>query len=122
MAQYGLPEVHTSVAEVEHELLLWNSQPDVLYTHASASFAVLNDEQRQIFATIADAVRSEQPLCMFVDGKAGRGKTFLINALCEYVRAQGHIVIPTATAAFAAQLYPGGRTTHSAFKVCFATT
>jgi hypothetical protein len=36
----------------------------------------------------------------------------------------GRIVIPTATSAFAAQLYPGGRTTHSAFKVsnnCFNT-
>lgn len=55
---------------------------------------------------------------MFVDGKAGRGKTFLINALCEHIQSQGEIIIPTVTAAFATQLYPGGRTTHSTFKVC----
>jgi predicted ATPase len=57
------------------------------------------------------------PLCLFVDGKAGRGKTMLVNTLCDKIRSLGKIVIPTATAAFAAQLYPGGRTTHSAFKV-----
>ena len=28
------------------------------------------------------------------------------------------IILPTATSAFAAQLYAGGRTTHSMFKVC----
>ena len=55
---------------------------------------------------------------MFVDGKAGRGKTFLVNTLCAWVRAEGRIALPTATSAFAAQLYPGGRTTHSTFGVC----
>ncbi|KAJ6611585.1 hypothetical protein B0H10DRAFT_1809232, partial [Mycena sp. CBHHK59/15] len=51
----------------------------------------------------------------FVDGKAGRRKTTLVNVLCDMLRSMGRIVILTATAAFAAQLYPGGGTTHSAF-------
>ncbi|KAJ6538259.1 hypothetical protein DFH09DRAFT_895923, partial [Mycena vulgaris] len=57
-------------------------------------------------------------LCVFIDGKAGRGKTTLVNALCDNLklRSIGRIVIPTGTAAFAAQLYPSGRTPQSAFK------
>ena len=54
---------------------------------------------------------------MFIDGKAGCGKTFLVNTLCAWVRAVGRIALPTATSAFAAQLYPGGHTTHSTFGV-----
>ena len=57
------------------------------------------------------------PLLMFIDGKAGQGKTFLVCAIIDRIRSMGQIALPTATAAFAAQLYPGGQTTHSAFKV-----
>jgi len=64
------------------------------------------------------AISKDEPLLMFVDGKAGRGKTFLVNTLCAWVRFIGEIALPTATSAFAAQLYPGGRTTHSTFGVC----
>ncbi|KAF8141784.1 hypothetical protein EV363DRAFT_1144330, partial [Boletus edulis] len=53
----------------------------------------------------------------FIDGKAGRSKTFLINAVCDKLRSLSRIVLPTTSSAFAAQLYSGGRTTHSMFKV-----
>ncbi|KAI0661178.1 DNA helicase Pif1 like protein, partial [Cubamyces menziesii] len=77
----------------------------------------LNAEQYQIYTEIMDAVTHRRPLCAFVDGKAGRGKTFLVNTICNKLRSAGHVVLPTATSAFAAQLYPGGKTTHSVFKV-----
>ncbi|KAI0779786.1 PIF1-like helicase-domain-containing protein, partial [Fomes fomentarius] len=77
----------------------------------------LNAEQYGIYTEIMDAVTNRKPLCAFVDGKAGRGKTFLVNTICNKLRSEGHIVLPTATSAFAAQLYPGGKTTHSVFKV-----
>ncbi|TFK58041.1 hypothetical protein BDN72DRAFT_917494, partial [Pluteus cervinus] len=48
---------------------------------------------------------------------AGRGKTTLINAVCTWTRIRHEIALATATSAFAAQLYPGGTTTHSMFKV-----
>ncbi|KAJ7923936.1 DNA helicase Pif1 like protein [Mycena leptocephala] len=78
---------------------------------------MFNTDQLAIYSRILSAITDNRPLCMFIDGKAGRGKTTLVNALCDKLRSMGHIVIPTATSAFAAQLYPGGRTTHSAFKV-----
>ena len=54
---------------------------------------------------------------MFVNGAAGTGKTFLTCACCNCARSRQKIVLATATSAFAAQLYPGGRTTHATFKV-----
>jgi PIF1-like helicase len=53
----------------------------------------------------------------FVDSQAGTGKTFLVCTLCDTIRTFGLLALPTATAGYAAQLYHGGRTTHSAFKV-----
>ncbi|KAJ7494998.1 hypothetical protein FB451DRAFT_1019790 [Mycena latifolia] len=67
-------------------------------------------DQLEIYNYALHAVMNGILLCLFVDGQAGRGKTMLINTLCNKVRSLGKIVIPT-TAAFAAQLYPAGCTT-----------
>ena len=79
--------------------------------------AAFNPEQRHIFDIVLEAVHSHKPHVAFIDGPAGRGKAFLVNALCAQLRAEGRIVLATATSGYAAQLYPGGRTTHSTFKV-----
>ena len=114
---YGLPDPITFSAEVEHELERWGRDHIGLRNRVATAIAIMTDEQHFIYNRIMSSVLEREPLLAFIDGKAGRGKTFLINAICDKVRSLGHIVIPTATAAFAAQLYPGGRTTHSAFKV-----
>lgn len=117
LEEYGLPVPRTYSREVLCELQRWNAHPEGLAARADAAERQLNLEQAAVFNEVMDAVRNDRPLCLFIDGKAGRGKTFLVNAICDAVRSTGRIVIPTATSAFAAQLYPGGRTTHSAFKV-----
>jgi hypothetical protein len=117
LGDFGLPEPIVHSREVEHELLRWGQNPDLLSQRADHAVAILKAGQLEIYNYALAAVMNAAPLCLFVDGKAGRGKTMLVNTLCDKVRSLGKIVIPTATAAFAAQLYPGGRTTHSAFKV-----
>ncbi|TFY73333.1 hypothetical protein EWM64_g10679 [Hericium alpestre] len=103
-------------SEVQHELDRWQADAS-LSARAQAALDILNTEQQAIFDEVLANVRTSSPLLMFIDGKAGRGKTFLVNSLCDYLRAHNQIVLATATAAYAAQLYPGGRTTHSTFKV-----
>jgi hypothetical protein len=98
---------------------------DELRSHVSHAFDHFTDEQLHIFTTVQTTVASDHApsgLLIFIDGKAGRGKTFLINAICSYVRSRGEIVLATATSAFAAHLYPGGTTVHAAFKVCFSSS
>lgn len=117
LSDFGLPEPIVHSREVEHELMRWGQNPDVLAQRADQAVSILKPEQLEIYEHALASIMNGEPLCLFVDGKAGRGKTMLINTLCDKVRSLGRIVLPTATAAFAAQLYPGGRTTHSAFKV-----
>ena len=117
LAFYGLPEPTTFSAEINHELERWGRDPVGLSNRAHTAVDRMTHEQRFIYEQIMTSVMTEQSHIAFVDGKAGRGKTFLVNAICDKIRSLGRIVIPTATAAFAAQLYPGGRTTHSVFKV-----
>ena len=115
---YSLPDPVSFTAEVRHELERWGRDPTGLCSRVTTAIATMTDEQHFIYDQIMSSVLKQESLLAFIDGKAGQGKTFLINAICDKVRSLGYIVIPTATAAFAAQLYPGGRTTHSAFKVC----
>lgn len=118
LEEYGLLPLRNYTREVLHELRRWNAYPEELAERAAAAAERLNAKQAAIFNEVMAAVDNNQPLSLFIDGKAGRGKTFLMNAICDAVRLRNRIVIPTATSAFAAQLYRGGRTTHSAFKVC----
>lgn len=114
---YGLPQPSIHSSEVTHELERWEPLRASLTTRAAEMSSNFNVEQRHIFDLILQAVHSGQPHVAFIDGPAGRGKTFLVNTLCAQLRAEGRIVLATATSGYAAQLYPGGRTTHSTFKV-----
>ena len=118
LTDYGLPQPLVHDNEVEWELRRWSQQSWALQQQVNVSLSVFNSEQHSIFSRVQYAISNNEPLLMFVDGKAGRGKTFLVNTLCAWVRSTGRIALPTATSAFAAQLYPGGRTTHSTFGVC----
>ncbi|KAH9915677.1 PIF1-like helicase-domain-containing protein, partial [Fomitopsis serialis] len=113
---YGLPSPSFHSREVEVELAQWRNR-EILASRAGKAAAKLNAEQYEIYSEILQAVEEERPLYAFVDGKAGRGKTFLVHSICNRLRSQGRVVLATATSGFAAQLYPGGRTTHSTFKI-----
>lgn len=114
---YGLPQPEYSGSEVFAEIQRWAPQIPQLLSAAEHALTLFNTEQLQVFQVVWNAIQHGQPLCVFIDGRAGRGKTFLVNALCLAVRGHQKIVLATASSGFAAQLYPGGRTTHSTFKV-----
>lgn len=117
LSDYQLPDVAPHAREVDHELQKWAHIAHRLAARARAARALFNTEQDAIYNEIMAAVHAERPLLLFVDGKAGVGKSFLINVVCDQVRSENLIALPTATSAFAAQLYDGGRTLHSTFKV-----
>lgn len=114
---YGLPQPSFHSREVELELAQWRDHPNVLSLRVDTLVSQLNPEQHKIYRGIISEVETGQSIRVFVDGKAGRGKPFLVNAICNKLRSIGRIVLTTATSGFAAQLYPGGRTTHVTFKV-----
>ena len=115
---YGLPQPEYSGSEVIAEIQRWSSQTPRLLSLAQNALVLFNAKQLEIFHVVWNAIQQNQPLCLFIDGKARGGKTFLVNTLCSVVRGHQKIILATVTSGFAAQLYPGGRTTHSTFKVC----
>ena len=117
LADYGLPEPDSHSQEVEHEMVCWGGNHEMLAAWADRAYNMFNNEQKDIYEDVIHAVIHHMPLLMLIDGKAGWGKTFLVCAIIDRIRSMGQIALPTATAAFAAQLYLGGWTTHSAFKV-----
>ena len=54
----------------------------------------------------------ESPHPIHIDGRAGRGKTYVLYPVIGALRKLGDIVLLSASSAFAAKIYPGGRTTH----------
>lgn len=53
----------------------------------------LNVEQRAVWDAIKPAIDNALPLCAFIDGRAGTGKTFLYNLILAYTRSEDHILL-----------------------------
>nr|XP_043615700.1 ATP-dependent DNA helicase PIF1-like [Erigeron canadensis] len=77
----------------------------------------LNADQKAAYDEIISRVDNNLPGVFFIDGPGGTGKTFLYNALLVEVRSHGLIALASATSGAVANNMPGGRTTHSRFKI-----
>jgi ATP-dependent 26S proteasome regulatory subunit len=83
----------------------------------------MNAEQRHVFSTIVDCtttfgqMRTTGKSPFFLEGKPGHGKTFVINAVVNHLRARAHIVLIVGSSALAATLYEGGRKAHNLFQI-----
>ena len=83
LEEYGLPQPERPGSETSAEIRRWSSQIHHLLSAAEYALTIFNAEQFNIFKIVWDAIQQQQPLRLFIDGKAGRGKTFLVNALCS---------------------------------------
>ncbi|KAH7679123.1 DNA helicase protein [Dioscorea alata] len=77
----------------------------------------LNQEQLIIYAKILETVNTGEGGMFFVYGHGGTEKTFLWNTIISKIRSEGKIVLVVASSGIASLLLPGGRTTHSRFKI-----
>ena len=103
------------LTEVDRELLRWNCERCQQFVGAHQS--LLSPDERVIFDEVIDAVQNERALLMYVDSRSGRGKTLLMKVITAAVRAQGKIVLCTATTGLAALNHEGGTTAHSMYKI-----
>ncbi|KAF6514101.1 hypothetical protein HZS61_006357 [Fusarium oxysporum f. sp. conglutinans] len=115
MRQFGLPEPAGIERELQLELAAFARQREALMMRSHQNYAVLNAEQRRIFDVIYSSLAAGG--CFFIDGRAGRGKTFLMSTLCDYVRAEGKVVCVAGSTALSVTLYERGRTAHSTFGI-----
>jgi PIF1-like helicase len=64
-----------------------------------------------------DAQPLGQSNTLFLSAKAGRGKTYVLNALLAAARLQGMVALAASFTGLAAQDYTGGMTLHRLFKL-----
>ena len=77
----------------------------------------LNNGQRHAFDKIWQSIICKEGKVFFIYGFGGCGKTYLYEALCHALRAEGIIIICVASTGLACLILPGGQTAHSAFKI-----
>ena len=80
----------------------------------------LNEGQENVVESIKNIIKlhkenPESPYLMFLQGRAGTGKTFTTNILIQELTKQGNNVLVTGTTGIAASQYKGGQTVHSLF-------
>lgn len=113
----GLPEPHFDwggVVKAPEE----DYDPVAEAALANELIPTLNTDQRRCFKAIMGRMETHPQECHFyLQGPGGSGKTYLYKTICHYVRGQNKIVLCVASTGIAALLLPGGRTSHSQFKI-----
>ena len=79
--------------------------------------ASLNPQQRICYNRILSCLTEPTTTQVFLQGPAGMGKTFLYRCLCGMLCAQNKVVLCVASSGIAAQLLPGGITSHLRFRI-----
>ncbi|KAH7110384.1 hypothetical protein B0J13DRAFT_578015, partial [Dactylonectria estremocensis] len=68
--------MHIIKRELNIEFDAFTSQREELLARSHRSYEAFNADQRHVFDTIYSAI--PEGGCLFIDGKSGRGKTFLV--------------------------------------------
>jgi len=123
LADFGLPEPQLRSAELIAEYETYEPLSEQLRERAHLKYQQMNAEQKHVYDTLLHAIlthhydSNNHAGPFFVEGKPGRGKTFVIDALCCDLRSRGLIILIVGTSALSATLYEGGRTAHNLFRI-----
>ncbi|CAB3241223.1 unnamed protein product [Arctia plantaginis] len=78
---------------------------------------LLNEQQKQVYETLMQAVDNNTGGLFFLDAPGGTGKTFVISLILAIIQSRCDIALALASSGIAATLLDGGRTAHSALKL-----
>lgn len=120
LKDFGLPQPHMVSVAVEDELSYFAGRQFALLTLSTTMYSQMTDEQKQIFNYLLDGVTHPSHLpkkCIFIEGMAGRGKSFLLHGLCHRLRSEKKIVIIGGSTALSIRTYERGRTLHNLFHI-----
>ena len=116
-SRYGIPEPQKPLNELDQEKSLLISSKQTNEAVRDINIGLLTSEQKEIFDRVMHAVKYQQELPIFLQARAGRGKTFLLRTLTASVRALSKIVIVVATTGIAAIDHERGTTAHNRFGI-----
>ncbi|XP_050059695.1 uncharacterized protein LOC126550985 [Aphis gossypii] len=90
---------------------------DTLQEFVRNNVPLLNEQQKQVYKTLMQAVDNNTGGLFFLDAPGGTGKTFVISLILATIRSRCDIALALASSEIAATLLDGGRTAHSALKL-----
>lgn len=118
LSEFQLPTPYSMTSELSCEAAAFQSYSAEMTTAVERMIGSFNPEQLAVYQQLRTAVEQPNDACLcFLDGKAGRGKTFLMNCLVTSLRAQGAIVLVVGSTALSIIHYDRGRTAHSTFGI-----
>ncbi|XP_058759678.1 uncharacterized protein LOC131632992 [Vicia villosa] len=120
----GMPKPHGYIIEELGNNLIYeerNYDPAGQLQEFNTLYNNLTDEQRDVFKQILTAVDTQNGGVFFLYGYGGTGKTYMWRTLASYIRSRRQICLTVASSGIASLLLPGGRTTHSKFKIPIPT-
>ena len=105
-------------SELSYEVAAFQSRSAEMTTVVECMIGSFNPEQLAVYQQLRTAVEQPNDACLcFLDSKAGRRKTFLMNCLVTSLYAQGAIVLVVGSTALSIIYYDRSRTAHSAFGI-----
>ena len=117
LADIGLPECGDEIDIKAEEILRY---PHIALETVARGHDKLNPSQRIVVDTIELAVKdssSTNQKLFFLDGKPGRGKTFVTNVIASRLRLERMIVAICSPSAKGAIQYMGALTSHKTFGI-----
>jgi hypothetical protein len=117
LSHFGLPEQGVSLTALTRELDILQCEADEQRQQYERRAALFNGEQQAVFNTLVARQKASEPSCVFLDGRAGRGKSFVLEAFVCWCRSQQWVVLIAGSTALSVLPYTRGRTAHSTFSV-----
>ena len=118
LSEFQLPTPYSVASELSCEIAAFQPYSAEMAAAVERMMSSFNPEQLAVYQQLRAAVEQADDACLcFLDGKAGRGKTFVMNCLVTSLRAQGAIVLVVGSTALSIIHYDRGRTAHSTFGI-----
>lgn len=115
-----LPQIDPLILNIAGNRLIGAERMYNIYEEINLSkqlYSGLNHQQKYVYDSIMQSVSARNGGVFFVYGCGGTGKTFLWRAIISKIRYAGKVVLLVASSGIASLLLPGGRTSHSRFRI-----
>jgi chromosomal replication initiation ATPase DnaA len=127
LKEHGLTFDFETSSELDEEIQHFGPRHHELSERSISMRETLNVDQQTVYGTLLRAFQAlqnpdsneeeAQINFYYIDGKAGRGKSYVAKIFVDELRSSGHVVIVVGTTALSITDYERGRTAHSTFKV-----
>ncbi|CAD6959650.1 unnamed protein product [Tilletia controversa] len=116
----GLPAPEMKSVGADAEQAYFAPKRRALRAAAAAAYDRFTTHQKHIYDTILTAISDRSPDRLhLIQGRAGRGKTFVIKGIIDYLRGHGKLLAVCGATGLSASAFDRGTTVHKRFTIPF---